>query len=262
MTKFATRSKTMQLAFAATVLMPASTFAETPMTARQMLAHAQIQALNVPGDIKKSAPELDRSDKIEKMMSGPAPASTTAAAVVSSVPAIEPPMPVLPATTMPMAPAMPVAPAEASPPQARVNAADSAAATSDTVKASNAAVAMLPAAASVVESRPSAAAPSPVTAAAPPPAAAVAPVSTPAQPPVPAASTTATRLQPDGDVPAREKAAPARRQPKVASTGAPARHARNSGGRSGVSDASIDSQISRIMRRPDVQSLMSQYGLD
>jgi len=261
MTKFATRSRTMQLALAATVLMPISSFAETPMTARQMLAHAQTQALNVPGDIKRTGPELDVSAKI---MSAPVAPSSSTAAAAPSPPVIEPPAPLSAQTAAPPALAMPVPPAEPAAPQARANA-DSAAPPTEANKAPTAAVAMLPAAATVPESRPSAPVLPPVTAATPSPTTTAMPASAPVQPSVPAvASIPTARLLPDADAPASKKAAPERSQPKMAGTAAPTRQGRKPSGRSAtdVSDSSIEMRISRIMRRPEVQSLMSQYGLD
>ncbi|BAM90101.1 conserved hypothetical protein [Bradyrhizobium oligotrophicum S58] len=248
MIKFAPRSTTMQLAVAAAVLMPMSAFAETPMTARQMLAHAQTQALNVPGDFKKPALEPDRS---EKSVGATIDAPSIGAAIAAPLPVIEPPAPIAPPAATLTALATPIAAPEAASPQSRNNALTAVAPAADTVKASNAMVAMPPVAASIAETPPAAPVAAPVTAVASPAAA-------PAQPTLPAATTTETPRMQAVTTSSSEKLAHAQRQP------APARPARKSVAKSSSrsDDAAINTQISRIMRRPEVQSLMSQYGLD
>ena len=254
MTKFASRSTSLQLAVAAAVLIPMSAFGETPMTARQMLAHAQTQALNVPGDIKKPALEPDRSEKFSgEAVAAPAIGTTIAA----PLPVIEPPAPIAPPTATPTALATPIAAPETASPQSRSNTLTAVAPATDTVKALNALVAIPPVAASTAETP----APTPST---PPTAALAPPAVAPAQPTLPAATATeTTRIQAVTTTSSSEKPAHAQRQPATA-TPAVARPARKSVARSSVrsDDAVINTQISRIMRRPEVQSLMSQYGLD
>jgi len=250
MTKFASRSTSLQLAVAAAVLIPMSAFGETPMTARQMLAHAQTQALNVPGDIRKPALEPDRSEKFSgEAVAAPAIGTTIAA----PLPVIEPPAPIAPPTAL----ATPIAAPETASPQSRSNTLTAVAPATDTVKALNALVAIPPVAASTAETP----APTPST---PPTAALAPPAVAPAQPTLPAATATeTTRIQAVTTTSSSEKPAHAQRQPATA-TPAVARPARKSVARSSVrsDDAVINTQISRIMRRPEVQSLMSQYGLD
>lgn len=253
MIKFASRSTTMQLAVAAAVLMPMSAFAETPMTARQMLAHAQTQALNVPGDIKKPALEPDRSEKF----SGEAIAAPTiGTALAAPLPLIEPPAPIAPPAAALTALATPVAAPEPASPQSRSNALTAVTPAADAVKASNAQVAIPPVTAGIA----AAPAATPST----PMAVVASPAAAPAQPTLPAATATeTTQMQAVTTTSSTEKPVHAQRQP-AAATPAPARPARKSVARSSgrSDDAAINTQISRIMRRPEVQSLMSQYGLD
>ncbi|UFZ05323.1 hypothetical protein LQG66_03100 [Bradyrhizobium ontarionense] len=263
MMKFASRSTTLQLALATAVLLPMSAFAEPPTTARQMLAHAQTQALNVPGDFKKTAPELDKSEKI---MSGPVVTPPDVAFAAAPLPIIEPPAPISPPMATSQTLAAPVAPAETIPARGRVDVGGPVAPAADAVKASSATVAMLPATSSTTETHASAPATPPVTAiAAPSVAPVVAPAVTPAQPSMPAtAATEPTRLPPAANVSSSEKAAQAQRQPSTASPAMPTRPARRSAARSSArsDEVAIGTRISQIMRRPEVQSLMSQYGLE
>lgn len=264
MMKFASRSTTLQLALATAVLMPMSAFAEPPTTARQMLAHAQTQALNVPGDIKKTTSELDKSEKIT---SGPVVAPLDAAFAAAPLPIIEPPAPISSpmAMSQTLAAAAPVAPAETIPPRGRADVGGPVAPAADAVKASSATVAMLPATSGTTETRASAPATPPVTAIASPIAApVVTPAATPAQSSMPATAATEPTRLPAANASSSENAAQARRQRSTANPAMPTRPARKSAARSSArsDDVAIGSQISRIMRRPEVQSLMSQYGLE
>ncbi|CCD88138.1 conserved protein of unknown function [Bradyrhizobium sp. ORS 285] len=257
MTKFTSRATTLQLTLAAAVLWPMAAFAETPMTARQMLAHAQTQALNVPGDIKK--PELDRSEKITSA-SIAAPVETTA--IAAPLPVIEPPAPIAPpSATLTAVPAPVIAP-EAASPQLRANAVVAAAPTADIVKASNTTPVAPPVVANTVAPPPAVpATPPAATVAAPAPASPTA--AAPAASAAPPSRAQAVAVAPSTKSPTPEKTVQAQRQPTPTSA-APAHPARKPAARSSArgTETSVETQIARIMRRPEVQSLMSQYGLE
>jgi hypothetical protein len=262
MIKFAPPLTTIQLALAAAVLIPISVAAETPMTARQMLAHAQTQALNVPGDIRKPALEPDRGDKIS---SGSVGAPTSSVAIAAPLPMIEPPARIAPAATTISALASPAAVQEGAALQSRANSLTAVPPPAGTVSVSNALVTPPSMAAAIAETQPAAPATPPVSAVASSAAApAVVPAAAPAQPPLPAtAATETTRVPPVATTSSSDKPAHAQRQP-MTDNSAPARPARKTAARSSTrsDDAAIGTRISRIMRRPEVQSLMSQYGLD
>ncbi|WP_315755703.1 MULTISPECIES: hypothetical protein [unclassified Bradyrhizobium] len=257
MIKFTSHARTLQLALATAVLLPMSASAETPMTARQMLAHAQTQALNVPSDIKKPAPDSSERIVSESAASG-------GASIAAPFPVIEPPTPIsAPATTL-TALAVPVPAPEAASSQTRTNSLTAAVPVAEAAKTSNPVLATPPVAATTETRQMATAATRPVAAAASPALVpATAPVAATPQSGLPAAvATQTTGTQPAASSSA-EKPAPARRQPTRASSAAarpaPKPTARSS--RHSDEDA-ISTRISRIMRRPDVQSLMSQYGLD
>ncbi|CCD92819.1 conserved exported hypothetical protein [Bradyrhizobium sp. ORS 375] len=253
MIEFNPRAMPLRLALATAVLLPVTAFAETPMTARQMLAHAQTQALNLPGEIKK--PELDKNDRIGSEAVGPPAAATTIAAPLA---VIEPPAPqptTLSALAAPAALPEPVAA------QTRTNSLTAAAPTVEAVKPANAAAAMHPVATAAETRVPTPATP-PVAATPPlatPPV--VAPAVAPTPPSAPVATAVPTPQAQTAPTPS-SAAKPAKAQ-RPANT-APARVAHHSAPRSSArsDDAAIGSQISRIMRRPEVQALMSQYGLE
>ncbi|WP_315741117.1 hypothetical protein [Bradyrhizobium sp. SZCCHNR1093] len=257
MIKFTSHARTLQLALATAVLLPMSASAETPMTARQMLAHAQTQALNVPSDIRK--PELDRSEKITSEA-----ASAGNAAIAAPLPVIEPPAPISPPAPALTALAAPVPAPEAASSQTRTNSLTAAVPVAEAAKTSNPVLATPPVAATT-ETRPVAPAATPPATAAASPAVvpAVAPAAAPTQPGLTAAAPTQTTRTKAATLPSAEKTALARHQPTSAdaSAGRPAPKPRARSSRHSDDDA-ISTRISRIMRRPEVQSLMSQYGLD
>ncbi len=257
MIKFTSHARTLQLALATAVLLPMSASAETPMTARQMLAHAQTQALNVPGDIKQPAPDSSERIVSESAASG-------GASIAAPLPVIEPPTPIsAPASTL-TASAVPVPAPEGALLQSRTNSLTAAAPVAEAAKASNAVLATPPVAATT-ETRPVAptATPPATTAASPAIVPAVAPAAAPTQPGLTAAAPTQTTRTKATTLPSAEKTALARHQPTSADASA-ARPAPKPSARSSrhSDDDAISTRISRIMRRPEVQSLMSQYGLD
>ncbi|NPU64492.1 hypothetical protein HL667_05725 [Bradyrhizobium sp. 83012] len=259
MTQHMSPSRIIQLTLTAAVLLPITAFAETPMTARQMLAHAQSQAVNVPDEVKK--PEPDKNDR----MSGEAVVTPTgASAVARPLPVIEPPAPISPQPTTLSALTVPVARPEPASPQTRTNSLTAAAPSVDPVKAH--AAPATPSVATAAGSTPSVAPTTPPVAAAASPAAApaVGPAAATAQPSVP--TTIAARTQEVQAVAplssSAARPADARRPSKAAAP--PSRIVHKSSPRSSLrnDDAAIGTRISNIMRRPEVQALMSQYGLE
>ncbi|NPV21553.1 hypothetical protein [Bradyrhizobium aeschynomenes] len=258
MTQRMSPSRIIQLTLAAAVLLPITAFAETPMTARQMLAHAQSQAVNVPDEVKK--PEPNKNDRI----SGEAVVTPTgASAVARPLPVIELPAPISPQPTTLSALTVPVARPEPASPQTRTNSLTAAAPSVDPVKAHAA-----PATPSVATTAgtPGVAPTTPPVAAAASPAAApaVGPAAATAQPSVPTTIAAPTQevqaVAPLSSSAARP--ADARRPSKAAAP--PSRIVHKSSPRSSLrnDDAAIGTRISNIMRRPEVQALMSQYGLE
>ncbi|CCD98673.1 conserved exported hypothetical protein [Bradyrhizobium sp. STM 3809] len=258
MIKLKSRAVTLQLTLAtAAVLLPITAFAESPMTARQMLAHAQTQALNLPSDVKRPEPET-RETSVSEPVAAPVAATTLAA----PLPVIEPPAPISPQPMTLSALAVPAMP-EPTAAQTRTNSLTAATAAVETVKASNAAAAIPPVAATTTaETRVETPAAPPVATApvpAMPPAVATAPA--PTKPSVPAATVAPTPQA--QTAPSPSSAAKPVKTPRPSNT-APARVAHKSAPPSSArsDEAAIGTQISRIMRRPEVQALMSQYGLE
>ncbi|WP_315779329.1 MULTISPECIES: hypothetical protein [unclassified Bradyrhizobium] len=252
MTQCTSPSRIIQLTLAAAVLMPTTAFAESPLTARQMLAHAQSQALNIPDEVKK--PEPNRNDR----KSGEAVvAPSGASAIAPPLPVIEPPAPISPQPTTLSALTVPVARPEPASPQTRTNSLTAAAPSVDAAPATTS-VATTAGTPGVAPTTP------PVAAAASPAAApAVGPAAATAQPSLPITIAAPTQqvqaVAPSSSSAARP--ADARRASKAA---APSRTVHKSSPRSSLrnDDAAIGNRISHIMRRPEVQALMSQYGLE
>jgi hypothetical protein len=261
MTTLATTSKTIRLALALTVLTPVPLLAQA-LTAREMLAQAQNQAVTLPGETKKSG-----TTEMAKLEVGkPEP---TRPQPVKAQPQVElaPPMPVI----APAAPEQPTPAALNSPvPLDRVSS-DSPPAmpTPDSAKPSPA-----PA---VVQAAP----PAPVSVAPAPAAVSVAPIA--AASPAPTSPAPAPAPQTEARVPQPAPVAPharvARPDPAPAAVQTKSRHEQTAkvtskappteqiatrppreqrvGSFNGVNAR----MISQIMRRPEVQSLIAQYGM-
>jgi len=238
MTNFATRSRTIPLALALTVLTPLSLFAEAPMTARQMLAQAQNQALTAPSEIKKV--ELDQSKPAQPIAdagdAGRKPLVIAAA----------------PETPFLTAPAEPVTPTSTPTPDAAKPAPPSVASIV-VLPAPSAAPSAAPGSVAKPVSTPVATSPAPETQ----PTRAT-------QPESPSAATaTVTPPQRPAAAPAPSRSKVGRVQTTSNETVASKRSpASRSGASFTVSRSSINVQIGRIMQRPEVQSLLAQYGAD
>lgn len=253
MTKFATSSKAIRLALALTVLTPMQLFAET-LTARQMLAEAQNKAVTLPGEAKKSG-------TIELAKVEPTRTEPTRFDLAPPMPVIAAPAPVMPvpAASVPTPPQSPVA-RESTP----------AVPTPDAAKPSVATITVPPA--------PIAAA-APVPAPVPVPIAAVTPVAAvpaimparenQARPALPAPATpvaAAVATEPAAAAPAATSPKTAHSLEAPTSNKAPKQKVATRRSHGSQSEAfngggSVNAQIiSRIMQRPEVQSLIAQYG--
>jgi hypothetical protein len=264
MIPFATTSKTIRLALAMTMLTPLPLLAET-LTAREMLAQAQSQAVALPGEAKKPG-----ATEIAKLEVGK-PEPTRSQPTKTEPPQVElvPPMPII----VPTAPEKPAPAASAEPvSQQHRPASDNAALTSaPEVPRPSVAVSIAPPAAITAPAPAPAAAPSAVRPAIIAPTPQIGPAvsqSAHAAPPPPVASAAPAQL-PHASSPVLQiktrrghdagEAATAPREQKVAT-----RHPRRSRGEPslGIGGSGINAQmISRIMQRPEVKSLIAQYGV-
>jgi hypothetical protein len=248
MTNLATTSNTIRLALALTVMAPVPLFAET-LTARQMLAQAQTQAVKLPGEIKKpGTTELAKLEVGKADLGKAEPAKAEPAKAVDLVA----PLPII----APLAPIASMNPAQQSHP---ANGSAAATPSLEVAKPSIASVTVPPA--------PSAAAiTGPVTAIVPP-------VTYPAVTPAPEKHATVTRpalAAPTTDAAPTELPAKTARPETIAKTSSKAPKEkvaarRLQGSRSefsfdGGSSRINARMISRIMQRPEVQSLIAQYG--
>jgi hypothetical protein len=259
MTTFATTSKTIRLALALTVLTPLPSLAET-LTAREMLAQAQKQAVTLPAEVKK--PSTTELAKLE--MGKPEPARTQPTKAEPPQAELAPPLPII----VPVAPENPAPAASAS--QGRPTSASAFAAPApETAKPPIAAIAPVPVAPPAVTAP--AIAPAPVTSAAP--------VATPAAA-APTPEPEARMARPSTVAPTTSTASAAGTQSSAAfatktarassvkASGNPsydklsARRPHGSHGEPsfGAGPTLNARMISQIMRRPEVQSLLAQYG--
>jgi hypothetical protein len=253
MTKVATTTKAIRLALALTALTPVPLFAEG-LTARQMLAQAQSQAVTLHGETKKPAnTELAKAD-LKADISKADPIKTepvSAADLAPPLPVIAPPAPVKPVPTT----------SADSVSQSRV-ASESVSTTPvhDAAPPSIATITVLPA--PTLE----------VTSPAPPaPVAVKAPAATSA----PENQTRATQAVPIVDVapaqtpatstahgipkPSSKTSSKAQREKLAAQHSRGSRAEQSFDGGGSIINARM---ISRIMQRPEVKSLIAQYGLE
>ncbi len=254
MPPFATTSTTIRLALVLTVLIPMPLCAQT-LTAREMLAQAQKQAVMPPEEIKK--PGTTEIAKLEVGKADPVRPQSTKL----EPPRVElaPPMPIIaPAAPEQPAPAASIQPA----PQNRVTDSAPAMPVPDIAKPSPAPIVLQaapPAAVSIVPAPVAIASPMPTPLAAAPTPAIQARASQPAAPHARVANTTYAR-GPASAIQTKNRHEHAAR----ASSKAPReeqtvmRHPHES--RGGSFNGVNAQMISQIMRRPEVQSLLAQYG--
>jgi hypothetical protein len=266
MIPFATTSKTIRLALAMTMLTPLPLLAER-LTAREMLAQAQSQAIALPGEAKKpGTTEIAKLEVGKAEPTRPQPTKTEPPQVE-----LVPPMPtVAPAGSEKPAPAASAEPAS----QNRVTSVNSSVMPAPEITKPSVSAAIMPPAAptgvAAPTPAPAAAAPSAATPAAiaPTPEAQArvsqstrvtptAPIANPAPVQMPVAASAALQTKSRRDHVASEVGNLARE--RVAT-----RQPRRSGREPSLSvgGPGINAQmISRIMHRPEVQSLIAQYGL-
>jgi hypothetical protein len=282
MTKIGTILKAMQAVLLVTVVTPAPLFAEPAVTARQMLAQAQIQSQDnaVKGEVKKITSrgliltDAQAAEPAKPNLQRPFVTATISAALVSApvapapavVTNVDTPVPTPNATEMvstssfevaaaPVTPAAETPVATSSivvlpaPPLAADTIPPESVTKTDTITSMVAPVAIP---ASTVQTPSSA-----TEAAMPAPASSL---------PVVAATTGTANAAPTADNAASATVAPAKRK-AVASTEAAAtrsssRHPRRPHNVYEIGNANIGTQVQHILNRPEVRSLLAQYGVN